>query len=133
MANKTFYCEEIKAGTYMYWNICAQACNDFTITIKDEITGKNYFSGSKPVTQSGSMVNIGGSGADNFATVVGDNLIIEVSSERSSEIKSSINAYGVNDASGKTVGKGYNICIEDSSDDDYNDLYISIIAWAKQG
>ena len=30
---------------------------------------------------------------------------------------------------GEIVGQGYNILIEDADDDDYNDLYVSLIAW----
>ncbi|MFI3322358.1 MAG: hypothetical protein R3Y50_07515 [Rikenellaceae bacterium] len=131
MASKIIFLEEIKQGTYMYWNICTQACFDFKVEIKDSGIGKVYFSKEKAFSQSGDIYNL--SDGSNLATVMGDNLTIEITSTYSKELKSSINSYGVNDTSGKTIGKGYNICIEDSDDNDFNDLYINIIAWEKRG
>lgn len=131
MAKKTINCEEIKKGTYVYWNICTQAWNDFTVTIKDSKTGHVYFTGHKGETQSGSIVNI--SRGSELVQLESDSPILCIESSKSSELKTSISAYNAVDNSGKTVGVGYNVCVEDSNDDDYNDLYINIIAWNKVG
>ena len=32
-----------------------------------------------------------------------------------------------------SVGQIYTFCIEDSTDEDYNDFYINIAAWDKKG
>lgn len=131
MTQKIIYLEEIQKGTFMYTNICAQAWYDFKITLKDGKTNKIYFKGTKPYSHSGSIVNI--KDKENFVPVEGDNLVLEITSDNSKELKTSINIFGVNDVNGRTVGKGYNICVEDSGDDDYNDLYINIISWVKKG
>lgn len=33
----------------------------------------------------------------------------------------------------KKVGYVYDFCIEDSEDDDFNDVYVNIVGWAKKG
>lgn len=65
-----------------------------------------------------------------MATIAGNKLVLTVSSTTAKgEILQSINSYNVTDNNAKTVGHGYNLCIEDGVDNDFNDIYIDIIGW----
>ena len=37
------------------------------------------------------------------------------------------------DQRARKVGYVYDFCIEDWTDDDYNDVYVNIVGWAKKG
>lgn len=64
----------------------------------------------------------------------GNNLKLVVTCETEvDEIHENINSYSVTDDKAATLGHGYNFCIEDATDKDYNDIYINLIGWAKIG
>jgi len=126
---KSYDVSEIKKGYFMCWNVCTQCWNACKVVLKDE-NGKEYFSYSKPFEQSGNIKMLGQGSAE----CGGNKLVLEVTCDTDTgEIKQSINSYNVTDAVATTVGHGYNLCIEDSTDDDYNDIYVDLIGWVHKG
>jgi hypothetical protein len=53
--------------------------------------------------------------------------------EATIELKNSKTAGAIMDNSGRKVGYVYDVCIEDSTDDDYNDIYINLVGWERRG
>lgn len=60
-------------------------------------------------------------------------LFLDIDIPQSSEILQSISANSITDSLARKVGQIYTFCIEDSTDEDYNDFYINIAAWDKKG
>lgn len=60
-------------------------------------------------------------------------LFLDIGIPQSSEIRQSISANSITDSLARKVGQIYTFCIEDSTDEDYNDFYINIAAWDKKG
>lgn len=60
-------------------------------------------------------------------------LFLDIDIPQSSEIRQSISANSITDSLARKVGQIYTFCIEDSTDEDYNDFYINIAAWDKKG
>lgn len=60
-------------------------------------------------------------------------LFLDIDIPQRSEIRQSISANSITDSLARKVGQIYTFCIEDSTDEDYNDFYINIAAWDKKG
>jgi hypothetical protein len=125
---KTYDMSEIKNGYFMCWEVCTQAWYQSTVKLVDE-TGREYFEYHKPYRQSGEFTLLGQGVAD----CTGNKLQLIVTSQVDDTIKQSINSYNITDSSAGTVGHGYNLCIEDSTDEDYNDIYVNLVGWIKKG
>lgn len=125
MASKTFYVPNFFKGYFMTWNMNTQAA--FKITVKLEDSSKTY------VNNSDSSTNIDPPLAQGNSMIAGDNLKLTVSVPQSSELKASINSYNITRDDGMIVGYGFNLCLEDSNDNDYNDLYVSMACWKTKG
>lgn len=95
------------------------------MTLKDSKT--KYFSESKQ------SVNIDPPLACKYSLVQGDNLKITVDIPQSDNILGAPHSNDITTEDGTVVGKEFNLCLEDSSDKDYNDVAISIIAWKCKG
>ncbi len=67
------------------------------------------------------------------SVIAGNNLMLTVETNLSNEIKASIRSYNVTDEVGRIRGYGFDICVEDWTDSDYNDLYIAMVAWKTIG
>lgn len=123
---KEYDVSEIKKGYFICWNICTQAGYMSTVALKDE--KKEYFTIKKP-TNNHHLQLLGQGSAD----VIGDKLRLIITTECDGEINQSINSYNVTDNKAATVGHGYNLCIEDSTDEDFNDIYVDLIGWKRKG
>jgi hypothetical protein len=126
---KTYDMSEIKSGYYICWEVCTQALYASTIKLTDE-NGTEYFKYRK--------VNDGTSGfkmlGQDSAVCKGNRLQLVVTAMVDNDsIRQSINSYNITNANAGTVGHGYNLCIEDSVDEDYNDIYINLVGWLKKG
>lgn len=121
--------DTFKRGDYMFWSVCSQAGSKATIVLKDD--SKVYFTVNKS-TADWHLLKLAQDSADYTG---GRNLRIEIEvyDHPDLDIKGSINAYNITTDKGSTVGYGYNICIEDYKDEDFNDYFISIVAWNKKG
>jgi len=125
MALKTFNIDSFPTGYYMSWLVTTQAA--FLVKAKLSDDKKVYFDKSKKSTDINPPLALG---AD---TIIGKKLSLTIDEPESSNIDSSINAYNITASDGSVVGYGYNICIEDQADKDYNDVCISLVAWKSKG
>ena len=125
MAQKVFNIDSFPQGYYMSWFITTQAAFSVTVTLAD--SSGTYFSKSKQST------NIEPPLAQGSSTVNGSSLKLTVDIPQSNEILNSINSYNITRTDGSIVGYGFNISIEDSSDMDFNDVSISLVAWCSKG
>lgn len=124
----TYKVQTFKKNDYMVWHVCTQCLNLGKIVFKDD--SKTYFSVEKS-SYSTDLQHIGQGGAFYEG---GSNLRIELTVYNSGvDQKASINSFGITDNVGGIVGNGYNFCIEDGTDNDYNDFYINVVAWNKKG
>lgn len=123
-----YYLREFKKGDYMLWNVCSQCYNNFTVRILDD--NKQYME----VSKRSYSTNLQKLCQDSCDYDGGNNLRVEIEFEdRNIDIKESIVAGGITDRRSNTVGFTYTYCIEDATDDDYNDAYINIVAWHRKG
>lgn len=125
MSAKTFNIDSFPTGYYMSWFVTTQA--QFLVEAKLYDDSKKYFENSKQST------NINPPLAQGAATLQGNDLKLWIREEESSDLKSSINTYNITTGDGTVIGYGYNICIEDQTDKDYNDVSISLVAWKSKG
>ncbi|MEI8396679.1 MAG: hypothetical protein WCF85_18250 [Rhodospirillaceae bacterium] len=125
MATKTFLVPNFSAGLFMCWDMYTQAGYRINVTLKDSAT--TYVNASKQST------SIMPALAEGNSNINGSNLQIIVDIPQSSSIQPSLNAYTIARPDGSIAGYGFNLNIEDATDQDYNDLYISMTAWKSKG
>lgn len=125
MATKTYAIPNFEKGLFMCWNMYTQAAYQITVTLKD--------SSGTYLTQSKQSTSINPALAEGNSYINGDNLMLVVNIPQSSEIKASINSYTITRPDGQAAGYGFNLLVEDSTDEDYNDLYITMAAWMHKG
>jgi hypothetical protein len=113
------------AGYDMSWYVTTQAGNKVTVKLFDDTTV--YFEKSKQGTEAMPPLDYG------VSKVKGNNLKVKITVESCSEdqIKSAISGHNIITPSGREVGKGMHIAIEDWTDNDYNDVSISLLAWKR--
>ncbi len=130
MATKaTYTLDTFNKNDFMYWTVSSQAGSKATIILKDD--NKIYFTAKKTVSD-WNILTLGQGGAQYEG---GRNLRIEIEIYDHPDIyiKQSINGYNITTDTAVTVGSGYNICVEDHKDNDFNDYFISVVAWKKKG
>ncbi|MEA3427854.1 MAG: hypothetical protein U9Q84_01260 [Thermodesulfobacteriota bacterium] len=125
MATKTYHIDSFPTGYYMSWFVTTQAA--FLVTAKLFDDSKVYFDKPKESRDISPPL------AQGTDTILGKNLKLIIDEPQSSRIDSSINTYNITTNDGTIVGYGYNICIEDQTDKDYNDVSISLVAWKSKG
>lgn len=126
MASQTITLSNIPQGWYMSWSMTTQAAFNVCVTLKDSST--TYV--DNECRQSTTILP---PLAQGFQQVVGTGLTLEVDVAESSSIKVVNQPYAVPDNAGNVVGQGYTILMEDGTDDDFNDLFVSVIAWKSEG
>ena len=109
----------------MSWFVTTQAAFAVTVTLAD--TSGVYFANTRQSTEINPPLALGAS------TINGSSLQLTVDIPESDNILNSINSYNITRADGSIVGFGFNISIEDSSDMDFNDVNISLVAWVTKG
>ncbi len=125
MASRTFNISSFPKDYFMSWFVTTQAA--YLVNAKLFDNSKTYFQNSKQST------NINPPLAQGAETIQGNNIQIIIDEPQSSNLSASINAYNITNDSGSVVGYGYNISIEDQSDNDFNDVCISLVAWRNKG
>ncbi len=58
---------------------------------------------------------------------------LTITVNEATQIKPWIHSGAITDQIGKKLGYTYNVCLEDSNDDDYNDIYVNVAGWARKG
>lgn len=125
---RTFYLREFKNGDFMLWSVCSQCWNTFTVTIRDE---NEVYAVIKKATHDTNLQKLS---QDAKKYKGGDALRVEIVFDSEEvDIQESIVSGGVVDSHSNTIGYSYTYCLEDAHDEDFNDAYISIIAWRKMG
>lgn len=112
-------------GLFMNWTMFTQAGFTINVTLKD--SAQTYVQASRTNTNINPPMAIGNS------TIAGNSMQLVVDIPQSSGIKSVINSYNVLRPDGTPAGYGFDLCVEDSVDQDYNDLYVSLICWLAKG
>jgi hypothetical protein len=125
MTSKTFYIDSFPQGYFMSWCVTTQAA--FLVKAKLFDSSTVYFENSKQST------NIQPPLAIDAAIIKGTDVQLTIDEPESSKLDASINTYNITTDDGSIVGYGYNICIEDQNDMDYNDVCISLVAWKIRG
>jgi len=126
MAKAEFELDQYVRGNLIAWNVTSQCGYKGTLTLKSG--NETLFSISK-TTVDHNLILLG----NGNTTITTDNtlkLIIDI--PQSSIVKSSIVSGAITDKMAKKVGYIYDLCIEDSNDDDYNDFYVNIVGWKNQ-
>lgn len=126
-ASLTFELEQFPKGYFLAWSVSTQCANTVTVTLK--VGNTVYFSGSKTNHSTGlQLINQNSRTHDCNGTP-----ILTITVNESSQLKQSVTSGAINDQRARKVGYVYDFCIEDSTDDDYNDVYVNIVGWAKKG
>lgn len=122
-SKKTILLDGIKKGQLISWFATTQAANTNTVKLYDDKT--TYFENSK------ATVNMVPPLAQGYAVVEGDNLSIDVTTSGNCEWKLNHSMLDLTTDVGKCIGKTFSLVGEDSVDNDFNDICISISAWNK--
>lgn len=115
---------DMPKGYYLSWICTTQAAFKITVTLADE--KKTYFTGSKSSTSINPPLAIGSE------TMVGTKLKLTIDIPQSTKIKTETNKNFV-EVEGSEVARCCTLLAEDSNDDDYNDVHLSIIGWKHKG
>ncbi len=123
----TFQFGEFKPGYFVAWNITSQCQNTGKVTL--ECGGKTLVTADKPSRNTNLTMLAQGS-----ATLAAGTVTVTVTiNEATVELKNSKSSGAILDNAGRKVGYVYDVCIEDSTDDDYNDIYINLVGWERKG
>lgn len=116
----------IPQGWFMSWFVTTQAASKVTVNLAD--TKKKYID-----EKSQQSCDINPPLAAGYGFVEGADLKLTISISGSRALKGEPHASDILTSKGAVVGKEFVMSIEDSEDDDYNDVAISIIAWRSKG
>jgi hypothetical protein len=120
---------QIKKGYFMEWTVATQCWGAVTATLYDD--SKTYFTVSKAYVRNGSLTLLQQSEA--VCENTGTSLKLKVEFPNSTAVKVSDSPGAVTNQNLGTVGYVYSFCFEDSTDNDYNDLYVNIVGWKNKG
>lgn len=126
-ASLTFELEQFPMGYYLAWNVSTQCQNTVNVTLK--VGNTVYFSGNKNGHGTNLQMISQGSRDHNCNGTP----ILTIKVNEATTLKQSITSGAINNQRANKIGYVYDFCIEDSTDDDYNDVYVNIIGWAKKG
>jgi len=124
MASVTFQIPS-KQGTFMLWSWTTQSSNTFNVTLKDSAT--TYINNVARVSINPLPVNSGGS------TVNGTNLALTINCAQASTLKCLTASDNLVDPALGAVSSTYTVVAEDASDNDYNDIWFTVIFWKSKG
>lgn len=125
MATKTIPLNLLTKGYYMSWFMGTQAAFNICVTLKDDT--RTYVSNQCRKSTTFGVMDEG------FEEIVGSNMEIIVDIDSSHNILVVNHPVVVPNVQGLTVAQGYVLCFEDASDQDFNDLYVSLMAWKGKG
>jgi hypothetical protein len=110
-------------GWFMSWTATTQAAYATTITLSDSV--KQYFSGTRASTEISPPLSQGS------AYIEGNALVLEISVNNTSTLKSYVTLNGIVSDIGDEVGRQFSVFTEDMSANggDYNDAHVCITAW----
>ncbi|MEG0895269.1 MAG: hypothetical protein RSE93_06095 [Oscillospiraceae bacterium] len=127
MAELTLELEQFEKGDFLCWEVLTQCQNTCTVTLQSG--GTNYFTCNKNNSSTNLQV-LAQSSSSHSSTNVPK---LTISVPQASRLQQSLISGAVNDSRARKVGYSYSVCIEDSNDDDYNDVYVNIVGWKNKG
>ena len=119
--------EHIKKGDSIFVEACSQCASKATITLEGGL--------NRPIvlvknTGSCDLTRLEG---EYSAEKTEDGPVqLKISIENDSKMKVIKNGTILSDIEGVEKGLQYSFCIEDSTDNDFNDYFISVVAWHKK-
>lgn len=125
MATQTFNVPFSK-GQFMFWSWTTQAANNVCVTLKDSST--SYI--NNVCRQSTNPLPTPPSGA---AFIAGSGLALTINVPQSTKLIASPSSGNIIDTNGNVIGEYFNVAIEDGSDGDFNDVWVSLVAWNTAG
>jgi hypothetical protein len=125
MATKTINLSSFPEGYYMSWFVTTQAAFQVSAKLYDDST--TYFDASRQSRDINPPLSQGAK------TIKGSNLKLFLEEKSSDNLKTSINNYSITTDDGTIVGYGCDIAVEDQTDNDYNDVCATIVAWKSRG
>lgn len=126
-ASLTFELEQFPKGYFLSWTVSTQCWNSVTVSLK--VGNVEYFCKSKNSHSTDLQVVAQGNRTHDQNSTP----ILTVTVNEATTLKQSITSGAINDQRARKVGYVYDFCIEDSTDNDYNDVYVNIVGWMKKG
>lgn len=109
----------------MFWTWTTQAGNNVIVNLADSST--TYINQQNRQSNNPLPPN------DGFAQIQGTGLKLTVNVPASNGlILSGPFSGNISDPNGNVIGQFFNIAIEDGSDGDFNDIWVSLVAWNTQ-
>lgn len=125
MATMTIPLELIPQGWYLSWFMATQAAFDICVTLEDD--AQTYV--NNQCRQSTTFGVLG----QGFSQVAGSNMSLTVDIASSDDILVVNHPVVVPNVKGVAIAQGYVLAFEDSDDQDFNDLYCTLMAWKSAG
>jgi len=123
----TVQVKSFPAGWFVVWNVTSQCYYTGRVEIK---SGGRVLQTIEKNNHDMSFQSLGDGHAINPST---DMEIVITFNEATNEIDERHQPTLVLNKRGETVGIMMGMCVEDGGDQDYNDFYISMAAWEKEG
>ncbi len=126
MAKSTLPLNAIPQNWYMTWHMSTQAADEITVTLKD--SAATYVDGESRQSTTFGVLSHG------FSQVRGTDMQLIVDIQGSTRIQAQSNENVVtHPTTGDLIAQGYTISYEDGTDNDFNDLCVSIMSWKTAG
>jgi hypothetical protein len=125
MAQQVIPLTLINQGWYMSWFMATQAAFNICVTLKD--SGQTYVDNRCRQSTSFGVLDQG------FSRVGGSNMSLTVDIASSDKILVVNHPVVVPNVKGIVVAQGYVLAFEDADDQDFNDLYCTIMSWQSVG
>jgi hypothetical protein len=116
---------DVPQGWFISWFVTTQAGNKVTVKLAD--SAKTYFEASKQNTNIDPPLSVG------YGFAKGTGLTLTIDVPASSGLKGEPHVSDVLTTNGDVVGKEFVLCLEDWTDNDYNDIAVNINAWKSKG
>lgn len=127
---KVYPVEDVQKGDYMVWSVCSQAERNALVVLRDD---KTVYATIKKTSHSTELQDLT-NGTKGCFYGGGGNLRFEVTIyDTSNPQYGNKSMNGVIDGNAHIVGRTMSVCVEDGTDNDYNDLYITLASWKKKG
>jgi hypothetical protein len=112
---------------YITWYITTQTGNQVCVTLSDSST--TYINNTCIQGTSGKFTVL----STGNKQVSGAGLTLTIVDSTNATLQQVVNAYSITTPAGANAGAGYNVVLEDGSDNDFNDVFVSIVGWNAQG
>ena len=128
MKTRFFELEHIKKGDVIYMSACSQCCSKGSISIEGPLSNPLVL---RKTSDSSDIKPLVG---DATAVVTGDGPIrLKAEIDVNSELKVIKSGVLISDRDGKEQGLHFAFDIEDGTDNDFNDYWVSVACWHRRG